>query len=39
VVVTTLKALADAGDIKPAVVAEAIRKYGIDPAKANPLTV
>ena len=25
--------------IKPAVVAEAIRKYGIDPAKANPLTV
>ena len=33
------KALADDGAVKPALVAEAIRKYGIDPAKPNPVTV
>jgi len=36
VVVAALKALADEGTIKPAMVAEAIRKFGIDPAKADP---
>jgi pyruvate dehydrogenase E1 component len=39
VTVSALKALADGGAIKPSVVAEAIRKYGIDPAKPNPATV
>ncbi len=39
VTVAALKALADEGTVKPAVVAEAIAKYGIDPAKPNPVTV
>jgi pyruvate dehydrogenase E1 component len=39
VTVAALKALADDGAIKPTVVAEAIRQYGIDPAKPNPTTV
>jgi pyruvate dehydrogenase E1 component len=39
VTVAALKALAEDGAVKPAVVAEAIRKYGIDPAKPNPVTV
>jgi pyruvate dehydrogenase E1 component len=39
VTVAALKALADDSAIKPTVVAEAIRKYGIDPAKPNPTTV
>jgi pyruvate dehydrogenase E1 component len=39
VTVAALKALADDGAIKAAVVAEAIAKYGIDPAKPNPVTV
>jgi pyruvate dehydrogenase E1 component len=39
VTVAALKALADDGVVKPAVVADAIRKYGIDPAKPNPVTV
>jgi pyruvate dehydrogenase E1 component len=39
VTVAALKALADQGAIKPAVVADAIKKYGIDPAKPNPVTV
>ena len=39
VTIAALKALADQGTVKPAVVAEAIAKYGIDPAKPNPLTV
>jgi pyruvate dehydrogenase E1 component len=30
------QALADEGRVKPAKVAEAIAKYGIDPAKPNP---
>ncbi len=34
-----LKALADDGVVKPAVVAEAMKKYGIDPAKPNPTMV
>jgi len=37
VVVTALKALADQGAIKPAVVAKAIKEFGIDPEKSNPL--
>jgi pyruvate dehydrogenase E1 component len=39
VTVAALKALADQGAVKPEVVAEAIAKYGIDPAKPNPVTV
>jgi len=39
VVVTALKALADEGAIKPSVVADAIKKYGLDPKKPNPLSV
>ncbi|MDG2116107.1 MAG: pyruvate dehydrogenase (acetyl-transferring), homodimeric type [Porticoccaceae bacterium] len=37
VVVSALKALADKGEIKPAVVAKAIAEFGIDPDKSNPL--
>jgi len=37
VVVTALKALAEEGLVKPAVVGEAITKYGLDPDKPNPL--
>ncbi|MDZ4269690.1 MAG: pyruvate dehydrogenase (acetyl-transferring), homodimeric type, partial [Mycobacterium sp.] len=39
VVVAALKALADDGDIKPAVVAEAITRYGLDTERAAPWTV
>jgi pyruvate dehydrogenase E1 component len=39
VTVAALKALADEGALKPAVVADALRKYGIDPAKPAPWTV
>jgi pyruvate dehydrogenase E1 component len=39
VTISALKALADGGALKPAVVADAIKKYGIDPAKPNPATV
>ena len=39
VTIAALKTLAEEGAVKRAVVAEAIRKYGIDPAKPNPLTV
>jgi pyruvate dehydrogenase E1 component len=39
VTVAALKALADDGAVKPAAVADAIRKYGIDPSKPNPVTV
>jgi pyruvate dehydrogenase E1 component len=35
--VSALKALADKGEIKPAVVAKAIAEFGIDPDKSNPL--
>lgn len=38
VTVATLKALADEGQIKPEVVVEAMKKYGIDPSKPNPVT-
>jgi pyruvate dehydrogenase E1 component len=37
--VAALKALADEGQVKPTVVAEAIAKYGINPEKAAPWTV
>ena len=39
VAVAALKALADDGAIKPAIVAEAIAKYGIDTERAAPWTV
>jgi pyruvate dehydrogenase E1 component len=39
VVVAALKALADDGVIKHAVVAEAIAKYGLDAERAAPWTV
>jgi pyruvate dehydrogenase E1 component len=39
VVVASLKALADEGQIDRAKVAEAIKKYGLDPSKPNPMTV
>ena len=39
VVVAALKALSEEGTVPPSVVADAIRKYGIDPDKPNPTTV
>ncbi|HEV2261642.1 MAG TPA: pyruvate dehydrogenase (acetyl-transferring), homodimeric type [Candidatus Rubrimentiphilum sp.] len=39
VAVAALKALADSGTIKRSVVTEAIKKYGIDPSKPNPVNV
>jgi pyruvate dehydrogenase E1 component len=39
VVVAALKALADQGEGKPKAVADAIKKYGIEPDKADPTTV
>jgi pyruvate dehydrogenase E1 component len=39
VAIAALKALADEGTIKPSVVSKAIEKYGINPAKPNPVTV
>ena len=39
IAVAALKALADQGEIKAAAVATAIKKYGIDPNKPNPVTV
>ena len=39
VTVAALKALADQGEGKAKAVADAIRKYGIDPEKADPTTV
>ena len=39
VAVAALKALADDGLVKPAVVAEAIAKYGLDTERAAPWTV
>jgi pyruvate dehydrogenase E1 component len=39
VAVAALKALAEDGEIAPQKVADAIRKYGIDPAKPAPWTV
>ncbi|MEY4684498.1 MAG: pyruvate dehydrogenase (acetyl-transferring), homodimeric type [Pseudomonadota bacterium] len=39
ITLASLKALADAGEIPVKVVAEAVKKLGIDPEKPNPLTV
>jgi pyruvate dehydrogenase E1 component len=39
VVVAALKALADEGTIKAQSVADAIKQYGLDPNKPNPVTV
>jgi len=39
IVVAALRALADQGEGKPKAVADAIKKYGIDPDKADPTTV
>lgn len=39
VTVAALNALADEGTIERSVVAEAIRKYALDPSKPNPMTV
>jgi pyruvate dehydrogenase E1 component len=39
VAVAALKALADEGEIEAGKVAEAIKQYGIDPDKPNPVTV
>jgi pyruvate dehydrogenase E1 component len=39
IVIATLKALADNGEIEIKTVGEAISKYGIDIEKPNPLTV
>src|SRR4051812_6049360 len=39
VTIAALKALADQGEIKAKTVADAIKKYGIDPEKADPTTV
>jgi len=39
IVVAALKALSDDGEIDSKVVQQAIKKYGIDPEKPNPVTV
>jgi pyruvate dehydrogenase E1 component len=39
VAVATLKALAEEGAIKPSIVGDAIKRFGIDPNKPNPATV
>ncbi len=39
IVIAALKALSDDGEIENKIVQQAIRKYGIDPEKPNPLTV
>ena len=39
VVITALKALADEGVIPVKEVVDAIKQYGIDPEKADPMTV
>jgi pyruvate dehydrogenase E1 component len=38
VVLAALKALADQGELKPAVVTQVMKKYGIDPEKPSPVT-
>src|ERR1700704_562099 len=38
VAIAALKALADQGEGKPKTVADAIKKYGLDPEKADPTT-
>jgi pyruvate dehydrogenase E1 component len=39
IAVAALKALAEQGEVKPKQVADAIKKYGIDPEKADPTSV
>ena len=39
VVVGALTALVDTGELDAKVVSQAIKKYGIDPEKPNPVTV
>ena len=39
VVIAALKSLADQGKLKSAVVAKAIKEFGIDPDKVDPMTV
>ena len=39
IAIAALKALADAGELKAKTVADAIKKYGIDPNKPDPTTV
>jgi pyruvate dehydrogenase E1 component len=39
VTVAALKALSEEGALKASVAAEAVKKYGIDPAKPSPVTV
>jgi pyruvate dehydrogenase E1 component len=39
VAIAALKALADLGEVKPKVVADAIKKYSINPEKSDPVTV
>ena len=39
IIVTALKALANTGEIKAGQVAEAIKQYGLDPSKPNPVSV
>jgi pyruvate dehydrogenase E1 component len=39
VTVAALKALADAGELERSTVSAAMKKYGIDPQKPNPVTV
>ena len=39
IAVHALKALADEGAVQPSVVAEAMKKYGLDAEKPNPVTV
>jgi len=38
VVVTALNTLKEQGSIEASVVSEAIKKYGLDPDKSNPVT-
>jgi pyruvate dehydrogenase E1 component len=39
IAIAALKALVDLGEVKPKVVADAIKKYGINPEKSDPVTV
>ncbi|MDD2893296.1 MAG: pyruvate dehydrogenase, partial [Halothiobacillaceae bacterium] len=39
IVIATLKALADDGTLPASHVSEAIKKYGLDSEKPNPMTV
>ena len=39
VTVAALKSLAEDGAVKPSVVSDALKKFGLDPNKPNPATV